>query len=124
MDSTDLVRALTVQSSAKFIHSPYRSNTEMYVKDILSGICDGKAMPIVTKDKYSTALVNGQNTLGPVVGNFAMKLAISKAKEYGVGWVTAHSKSLLRRVVIEVEMASTCVLLQIVIIMESLGGTE
>lgn len=66
----------------------------MYVKDVLSGICDGKAMPSITKEKYSTALVDGQNTLGPVVGNFSMRLAIDKAKKYGVGWVTAHSKFL------------------------------
>lgn len=63
----------------------------MYVKDLLSGICDGKATPTVIREKYSTALVDGQNTLGPVVGNFSMKLAIEKAKKYGVGWVAANS---------------------------------
>lgn len=66
--------------------------TEMYVQDISSGICNGNAVPTVVKDKFSTALVNGQNSLGPVVGNFCMKLAIEKAKQYGVGWVTANSK--------------------------------
>lgn len=65
--------------------------SEMYVQDIQSGICDGNAVPTVEKTKFSTALVNGQNSLGPVVGNFCMKLAIEKAKQHGVGWITANS---------------------------------
>ena len=63
----------------------------MYVQDISTNICDGNAVPTIMNDKFSTALVNGQNSLGPVVGNFCMKLAIEKAKKYGVGWVTANS---------------------------------
>ena len=38
----------------------------------------------------STALVDGNNSLGAVVGNFAMNLAITKAKETGVAWVTVR----------------------------------
>lgn len=68
------------------------SNPEMYVQDISTKICDGNAVPTILQDKYSTALVNGQNSLGPVVGNFCMKLAIEKAKKYGVGWITANSQ--------------------------------
>ncbi len=64
---------------------------EMYVQDVETKICDGNAVPTIAKDKFSTALVNGQNSLGPVVGNFCMNLAIEKAKNYGVGWVTANS---------------------------------
>ena len=64
----------------------------MYVQDVTSAICDGNATPVIVKDKFSTALVDGRNTLGPVVGNFCMNLAIEKAKQFGVGWVTANSK--------------------------------
>lgn len=64
---------------------------EMYVQDVETGICDSNAVPTIANDKFATALVNGQNTLGPVVGNFCMNLAIEKAKAYGVGWVTANS---------------------------------
>nr|CAH0101114.1 unnamed protein product [Daphnia galeata] len=66
---------------------------EMYVQDISTKICDGNAIPTIEKDKYSTALVNGQNSLGPVVGNFCMNLAIEKAKKFGVGWVTANNSN-------------------------------
>lgn len=62
----------------------------MYVKDIKTGICAKDGEPVVEKESAATALVDGKNLLGPVVGNFCMKLAIQKAKEVGIGWVVAH----------------------------------
>lgn len=62
----------------------------MYVKDIESGICAKEGEPVVEKESAATALVDGKNLLGPVVGNFCMDLAIKKAREVGVGWVVAH----------------------------------
>ena len=47
-------------------------------------------MPSIVKETTSTALVDGNNSLGAVVGNFAMNLAITKAKETGVAWVTVR----------------------------------
>ncbi|XP_070827848.1 uncharacterized oxidoreductase YjmC-like [Chaetodon trifascialis] len=66
---------------------------DMYVKDIQSGICAKDGEPVVEKESPATALVNGENLLGPVVGNFCMNLAIKKAKEVGVGWVVAHNSN-------------------------------
>lgn len=68
--------------------------TDMYVKDIQSGICAKDGEPVVEKESAATALVDGKNLLGPVVGNFCMNLAIKKAKEVGIGWVVAHGESL------------------------------
>lgn len=62
----------------------------MYVKDIQSGICAKDGEPVVEKESAATALVDGKNLLGPVVGNFCMDLAIKKARESGIGWVVAH----------------------------------
>lgn len=65
----------------------------MYVKDVKTGICAKDGEPVVEKESAATALVDGRNLLGPVVGNFCMKLAIQKAKEVGIGWVVAHGGS-------------------------------
>lgn len=65
----------------------------MYVKDIQSGICAKDGEPVVEKESAATALVDGKNLLGPVVGNFCMNLAIQKAKEAGIGWVVAHGEA-------------------------------
>lgn len=64
-----------------------------YVADIRSQICDPNAMPVIVRETVSTALVDGKNSLGAVVGNFAMSLAITKAKETGVGWVTVRGSN-------------------------------
>ncbi|XP_075905389.1 putative oxidoreductase YjmC isoform X2 [Nelusetta ayraudi] len=66
---------------------------DMYVKDIKTGICAKDGEPVVEKESAATALVDGRNLLGPVVGNFCMKLAIQKAKEVGIGWVVAHGSN-------------------------------
>ncbi|XP_059477786.1 uncharacterized oxidoreductase YjmC [Neocloeon triangulifer] len=66
---------------------------EMYVKDVQSGICDGGAEPAIIKQTAATALVDGKNGLGPVVGNFCMQLAINKALETGVGWIAAKGSN-------------------------------
>lgn len=65
----------------------------MYVKDIETGICAKDGEPVVEKESVATALVDGKNLLGPVVGNFCMNLAIKKAKEVGIGWVVARGGS-------------------------------
>lgn len=61
----------------------------MYCNDIVSKSCDPSAKPVIIKESASTAWVDGNNTLGAVVGNFCMKIAMQKAKESGVGWVAA-----------------------------------
>ncbi|XP_056272339.1 uncharacterized oxidoreductase YjmC-like [Pseudoliparis swirei] len=66
---------------------------DMYVKDIQTGICAKDGEPVVEKESAGTALVDGKNLLGPVVGNFCMQLAIKKAKEAGIGWVVAHGSN-------------------------------
>lgn len=64
----------------------------MYVNDVKQKICEGGATPTIEKESVSTALVNGNNGLGPVVGDFCMELAVKKAKETGIGWVCARGK--------------------------------
>lgn len=62
----------------------------MYVKDVRMGICAKDGEPVLEKETAATALVDGKNLLGPVVGNFCMNLAIKKAKEVGIDWVVAR----------------------------------
>nr|XP_053652105.1 uncharacterized oxidoreductase YjmC-like [Cherax quadricarinatus] len=66
---------------------------EMYVNDVKQKVCDGGAVPSITKESVSTALVHGNNGLGPVVGNFCIDLAIKKAKETGIGWVCTRGSN-------------------------------
>lgn len=67
----------------------------MYVNDVEKNICNGNIEPQIVKESVSVALVDGKNALGPVVGNFCMKLAIKKARETGIGWIAARGESSL-----------------------------
>lgn len=62
---------------------------DMYVRDVKAGTTNSTEEPRVEKESPATAYVDGNNLLGPVVGNFCMKLAIEKAKNVGIGMVVA-----------------------------------
>ncbi|KAK4301637.1 hypothetical protein Pmani_026224 [Petrolisthes manimaculis] len=82
---------LAADTRGHFSHGLNR--LEMYVNDVRQGVCAGDAVPTITKESVSTALVNGHNGLGPVVGNFCVDLAVKKAKETGIGWVCARGSN-------------------------------
>ena len=65
----------------------------LYVNDVRSGLTACDLEPVIITERAATANVDGRNLLGPVVGNFAMQVAIRKAREAGVGWVTAKGNS-------------------------------
>ncbi|MFH4982356.1 hypothetical protein AB6A40_009065 [Gnathostoma spinigerum] len=66
---------------------------DMYVKDIKKNVCKGEGNPTVVKERVATAWVDGNNLLGPVIGNFCIDLAMEKAKEAGVGWVVCRGSN-------------------------------
>jgi len=65
----------------------------VYVRDIQSGACFPNAQPTVVRETPAAAFVDGNAGLGAVVGQFSMQLAIEKARETGVGWVTAKNSN-------------------------------
>lgn len=61
----------------------------MYIRDIQHGTTDAKASPVILNETVATAHLDGRNGLGAVVGKRAMEIAISKAKDVGIGLVVA-----------------------------------
>lgn len=59
------------------------------MKDIESGITVSDVEPKIVKETVATAYVNGNNVLGPVVGNFCMDVALKKSSAVGIGFVVA-----------------------------------
>ncbi|KAJ7358781.1 hypothetical protein OS493_021560 [Desmophyllum pertusum] len=90
--STALSQVLTeADFRGHFTHGLNR--LEVYVRDIKNGVTQPQGEPSIEKEAGATALVNGNNLLGPVVGNFCMELAIKKAKEHGIGWVVCKGST-------------------------------
>lgn len=74
-----------------FTHGLYR--LEMYMRDIENGVTQARGEPSLEKDFAATALVDGNNLPGVVVGNYCMDLAIKKAKDYGIGCVACRGST-------------------------------
>jgi L-2-hydroxycarboxylate dehydrogenase (NAD+) len=58
-----------------------------YCEMLLEKRINPAAQPYVASDRLSLALVDGDNGLGLLVGLFANKIAMEKAKKTGIGWV-------------------------------------
>ncbi len=61
----------------------------------LDRITDGIQNPVtnieIIKETATTAVIDGNNGMGQVIGKTAMTMAIDKAKEYGLGMVTVRN---------------------------------
>ncbi|XP_068620459.1 (2R)-3-sulfolactate dehydrogenase (NADP(+))-like [Battus philenor] len=66
---------------------------ELYINDIKGGVTVPNEKPVILKESAATAWVDGMDTLGATAANFCMDLAIKKAKECGVGWVSVKRTS-------------------------------
>ncbi|KAL5007454.1 hypothetical protein ScPMuIL_016260 [Solemya velum] len=67
---------------------------DIYMRDIQSGTTvSGDLEPTVVKETAATALVDGNSLLGPVVGKFCVDLALEKARESGIGWVSVRGSN-------------------------------
>ncbi|XP_063984545.1 uncharacterized oxidoreductase YjmC [Diachasmimorpha longicaudata] len=82
---------MTADYRGHFSHGMNRM--PMYVKDIESKRTDPHGQPKIVNDFQATALVEGQNGLGQVIGKFSMELAIKKAKTFGIGMVSARGSN-------------------------------
>ncbi|XP_060565746.1 uncharacterized oxidoreductase YjmC-like, partial [Ruditapes philippinarum] len=68
-------------------------NLDKYLSDVTNRFVAKKGVPRIVKQTQATALVDGNNLLGPVVGNYCMDLAIEKAKQSGIGWVSVSGSN-------------------------------
>ncbi|HBY93215.1 MAG TPA: lactate dehydrogenase [Chloroflexi bacterium] len=62
-----------------------------YFRRLQAGNPDPKAVPEVISDSGATAVIDGKNAMGQMVSALAMRLAIDKARDYGVGIVGARA---------------------------------
>ena len=65
----------------------------IYLDRIKEGILNPVTNYKIIKEGPTTALIDGQNGMGHVISYNAMKLAIDKAKKYGMGMVTVRNSS-------------------------------
>ena len=65
----------------------------IYVERLRAGLINGRVSGTVVAEGPTTAVFDGENGLGQVVGTKGMQLAIAKAESAGVGFVTVRNSN-------------------------------
>ncbi len=92
-DGAAIAASVLVASDARGIESHGVARLSQYVRLIDSGALDPAAGPVVERESATTALVDANNGMGHVAGDYAMRLAIAKARDHDIGVVTVHNSN-------------------------------
>lgn len=89
----DIIADVLITSDLRGIDSHGIQRCKMYYDRIKEGIYNTETKIKVVKKSPTTAVIDGDCGLGPVIGYKAMKLAIRKAKKYGLGAVAVRNST-------------------------------
>jgi len=65
----------------------------IYLDRIKTGIQEPVTRMEILKEGYTTAVIDGNNGMGQVIGKKSMQMAIDKARKYGTGMVAAKNST-------------------------------
>jgi LDH2 family malate/lactate/ureidoglycolate dehydrogenase len=88
-----IITDVILTASIKGIDSHGIQRIHMYYDRIKKGIYNPKTEITVVKESPTTAVIDGNCGMGHVIGYKAMKLAIKKAKKYGIGAVAVRNST-------------------------------
>lgn len=84
-DDADLLAGTLVRADLRGIHSHGTLRVPDYVAKLTTGGVDPQGRPRVVRARGATAVVDGGNSMGQVGGTFAMREAIARARDHGIG---------------------------------------
>ena len=87
-DEASVVAALLVRSDLRGIGSHGLMRLPIYIKRLEKNYVRTKCQFEVLRQKGATAFVNAHGSMGHLVSQKAMELAIELARDHGIGWVT------------------------------------
>jgi len=89
----DIITDVLITSDLRGIDSHGIQRCKMYYDRIKEGIYNTKTEIKILKDGPTTALIDGGCGMGHVIAHKAMKMAILKAKKYGLGAVAVRNST-------------------------------
>lgn len=92
-EDAGIIADVIITSDLWGVRSHGIAHLKMYHERIKNGLQLPTTRWRVVKDAQATAVIDGGNGMGMVVGYHAMKLAIQKARTYGVGAVAVRNSS-------------------------------
>jgi LDH2 family malate/lactate/ureidoglycolate dehydrogenase len=93
LEDARIISDVIITSDLWGVRSHGIAHLKMYHERIKNGLQLPATNWKVVKDEQATAVIDGGNGMGMVVGYHAMKLAIEKAKKYGLGAVAVRNSS-------------------------------
>lgn len=94
-EDADICSDHLVVADAKGIYSHGCMRVPIYCKRMEEKGTNVAGKPFIVQQSQATALVNGDNAMGQVVGKYAMELAIDLAKKYGSSAVSVTGSNHL-----------------------------
>jgi len=92
-DDAKIIADVLITSDLWGVRSHGVAHLKMYHERMKKGLQLPMTDWKVVKDSQATAVIDGGNGMGMVVGYHAMKLAIEKARQYGLGAVAVRNSS-------------------------------
>jgi len=92
-DDSKIIADVIITSDLWGVRSHGIAHLKMYHERIKKGLQLPQTRLAVVKDTPTTAVLDGGNGMGMVVGHHAMKMAIDKARQYGLGAVAVRNSS-------------------------------
>ncbi|MFX0042680.1 MAG: Ldh family oxidoreductase [Candidatus Hodarchaeota archaeon] len=92
-EDAEIIADVLITADLRGINSHGVQRLKMYYDRIKQGIYNPKTEIKIIKDNKATAVIDGRCGMGHVVGYKAMKLAIEKAKKYGLGAVAVRNST-------------------------------
>lgn len=86
-ENADIVAESLIMADLRGVDSHGVVRTAIYLERIEKKMIDPLAVPEIESQDFATALLNGNNNLGAVVGTKAVEIALEKAKDRGAAIV-------------------------------------
>ncbi|MCB5260497.1 MAG: Ldh family oxidoreductase [Candidatus Cloacimonetes bacterium] len=93
LDDAKICADVLIASDLRGIESHGIGRLKMYYDRIKQGIQNPITKIDIIRDKYATAVWDGNHGMGHVIAHRAMQMAIEKAKLYGLGCVTVRNST-------------------------------
>ena len=92
-EDAQIIADVIITSDLWGIRSHGIAHLKMYHERMKRGLQLPKTQITLVKDTQTTAVLDGGNGMGMVVGQYAMTMAIEKARQYGLGAVAVRNSS-------------------------------
>jgi len=92
-ENAHIIADVLVAADLRGVDSHGMARLSFYVGNIKAGVIHTNAMPRIENETPTTALIDAGGGMGQPVSYRAMKMAIAKAEQYGLGFVTVRNSN-------------------------------